>query len=83
MILRNPRPAHLGETVREAFELMYYLEAGLPDPDRRLRRRPGERAAHDRISAKNTAQQFARDVRPATQKDWPELLRLLDRKIFL
>ena len=31
-------------------------------------------------AAKHTAQQFQRESRPANEKDWPALLRMLDRK---
>jgi hypothetical protein len=31
-------------------------------------------------AAKNAAEQFERPGRPSTVKDWPALLRMLDRK---
>ena len=80
MILRNHGLLTLGETVREAFELMYYLDcacqiqidacAGGMENVLLM----SQRAAH------TTAQQFGRLDRPSTHKDWPALLRLLERK---
>ena len=80
MILRNHGLLTLGESVREAFELMYYLDcacqiqvdamAGGMDNVREI----GQRAGDD------AARQFERAGRPSTHKDWPALLRLLDRR---
>ncbi len=80
MILRNHGLLTLGETVREAFELMYYLDCACQI---QVDAMAGglENVLHMTDSAaKNTAQQFQRPQRPAEQKDWPALLRLLDRK---
>ncbi|HSE76977.1 MAG TPA: class II aldolase/adducin family protein [Alphaproteobacteria bacterium] len=78
MILRNHGLLTVGATIREAFELMYYLErscqaqidamAGgaelnVPPPD----------------VCERTARQFERPGRAAVERDWPALLRLLDR----
>jgi ribulose-5-phosphate 4-epimerase/fuculose-1-phosphate aldolase len=80
MILRNHGLLTLGVSVREAFELMYYLDcacqiqvdalAGGMDNVIQMSKQAGDAAA----------EQFARDDRPSTHKDWPALLRLLDRK---
>ena len=80
MILRNHGLLTLGESVREAFELMYYLDcacqiqidamAGGMDNVLQMSRRAGDTAA----------EQFERPDRPSSHKDWPALLRLLDRK---
>jgi ribulose-5-phosphate 4-epimerase/fuculose-1-phosphate aldolase len=80
MILRNHGLLTLGETVREAFELMYYLDcacqiqvdacAGGMENVLEMSRRAGDEAA----------KQFDRPDRPSTHKDWPALLRLLERK---
>ena len=78
LILRNHGLLTCGRTIREAFDLMYYLE----------------RACQGQVTAQATgaeliygapevaehvAKQFERPDRPAAQRDWPALLRLLDR----
>ena len=80
MILRNHGLLTLGESVREAFELMYYLDcacqiqvdacAGGLDNVLEMSTQAGDAAAN----------QFERTERPSVHKDWPALLRLLDRK---
>jgi ribulose-5-phosphate 4-epimerase/fuculose-1-phosphate aldolase len=80
MILRNHGLLTLGESVREAFELMYYLDcacqiqvdavAGGMDNVIQMSKQAGDSAA----------QQFDRPGRPSPHKDWPALLRLLERK---
>ena len=79
MILRNHGLLTLGESVREAFELMYYLDcacqiqvdavAGGMDNVIQMSQQAGDEAAR----------QFERPGRPSTHKDWPALLRLLER----
>jgi len=70
MILRNHGLLTLGETVREAFELMYYLDC----------------ACQIQIDAMagglhnvQLMSQAAADT-AAQQKDWPALLRMLERR---
>ena len=80
MILRNHGLLTLGETVREAFEYMYYLDcacqiqidacAGGMENVLQMSQRAGDTAS----------QQFNRPNRPSNHKDWPALLRLLDRR---
>jgi ribulose-5-phosphate 4-epimerase/fuculose-1-phosphate aldolase len=80
MILRNHGLLTLGESVREAFELMYYLDcacqiqvdacAGGMENVLEMSKDAGDAAAAC----------FERPNRPSTHKDWPALLRLLDRK---
>jgi ribulose-5-phosphate 4-epimerase/fuculose-1-phosphate aldolase len=80
MILRNHGLLTLGESVREAFELMYYLDcacqiqvdavAGGMDNVIQMSKSAGDAAS----------KQFNRANRPSQHKDWPALLRLLDRK---
>ncbi|MFY9315744.1 MAG: class II aldolase/adducin family protein [Burkholderiales bacterium] len=80
MILRNHGLLTLGESVREAFELMYYLDcacqiqvdacAGGLDNVIEMSKQAGNAAA----------KQFERPGRPSVHKDWPALLRLLDRR---
>ena len=80
MILRNHGLLTLGETVREAFELMYYLDSACQIQIDACAGGLDNVLLMTDAAARNTAQQFARDERPATHKDWPALLRLLDRK---
>jgi len=80
MILRNHGLLTLGDSVREAFELMYYLDcacqiqvdaiAGGMDNVIQMSKSAGDAAA----------KQFNRPNRPSVHKDWPALLRLLERK---
>jgi ribulose-5-phosphate 4-epimerase/fuculose-1-phosphate aldolase len=80
MILRNHGLLTLGETVREAFELMYYLDCACQIQIDACAGGMENVQLMTKAAARNTAQQFMRDDRPAEQKDWPALLRLLDRK---
>ncbi|MSQ74066.1 MAG: class II aldolase/adducin family protein [Betaproteobacteria bacterium] len=80
MILRNHGLLTLGASVREAFEVMYYLDcacqiqvdamAGGIDNVQQMSQQAGDAAAG----------QFERPDRPSAHKDWPALLRLLERK---
>ncbi|MEO8144676.1 MAG: class II aldolase/adducin family protein [Betaproteobacteria bacterium] len=80
MILRNHGLLTLGRSVREAFEVMYYLDcacqiqvdavAGGMDNVIQMSQKAGDLAA----------KQFNRPDRPSNHKDWPALLRLLERK---
>jgi len=80
MILRNHGLLTLGVTVREAFEAMYYLDcacqiqidacAGGMDNVLQMSQRAGDTAS----------KQFNRADRPSNHKDWPALLRLLERR---
>jgi ribulose-5-phosphate 4-epimerase/fuculose-1-phosphate aldolase len=80
MILRNHGLLALGETVREAFEIMYYLDAacqiqidacagGLHNVQ--IMSDAAAQKSYDRLSMAD---------HPREQRDWPALLRLLDRK---
>jgi ribulose-5-phosphate 4-epimerase/fuculose-1-phosphate aldolase len=80
MILRNHGLLALGDSVRQAFEVMYYLDcacqiqvdavAGGMDNVIQMSKSAGDTAA----------KQFNRSDRPSNHKDWPALLRLLERK---
>lgn len=80
MILRNHGLLTLGRSVREAFEVMYYLDcacqiqidavAGGMDNVVQMSKQAGDTAA----------KQFHRSDRPSSHKDWPALLRLLERR---
>jgi ribulose-5-phosphate 4-epimerase/fuculose-1-phosphate aldolase len=80
MILRNHGLLTLGESVREAFELMYYLDCACQIQIDALT------AGRERVlmmseeAAKTAGEQFNRPNRASAKKDWPALLRLLERK---
>ena len=80
MILRNHGLLTLGETVREAFELMYYLDCACQIQIDAMAGGLHNVQLMSKEAADNAAQQFGRESRPAQLKDWPALLRLLDRK---
>jgi ribulose-5-phosphate 4-epimerase/fuculose-1-phosphate aldolase len=80
MILRNHGLLTLGETVREAFELMYYLDCACQIQVDACAGGMENVLLMSQRAADNTAQQFSRLDRPSTHKDWPALLRLLERK---
>jgi ribulose-5-phosphate 4-epimerase/fuculose-1-phosphate aldolase len=80
MILRNHGLLALGDTVREAFEIMYYLDAacqiqvdacagGLHNVQ--LMSDEAAKKSYDRLSMTD---------HPRAHRDWPALLRLLDRR---
>ena len=80
MILRNHGLLTLGETVREAFEIMYYLDAacqiqvdacagGLHNVQ--MMSDDAAQKSYDRLSMTD---------HPRAPRDWPALLRLLDRR---
>ncbi len=80
MILRNHGLLTLGETVREAFELMYYLDCACQiQVDAVAGGMDNVQLMSDQ-AADNAAKQLERYGRPATHKDWPALLRLLERR---
>jgi ribulose-5-phosphate 4-epimerase/fuculose-1-phosphate aldolase len=80
MILRNHGLLTLGETVREAFELMYYLDCAC-----QIQIDAMAGGAHNVLempasAAATASEQFERPERPAAHKDWPALLRMLERR---
>ncbi|MGH8689035.1 MAG: class II aldolase/adducin family protein [Burkholderiales bacterium] len=80
MILRHHGLLALGETVREAFEVMYFLDCACQI---QIDAMAGglENVLHMPQSAADTAtEQFTRSDRPAAHRDWPALLRLLERR---
>jgi ribulose-5-phosphate 4-epimerase/fuculose-1-phosphate aldolase len=80
MILRNHGLLALGETVREAFEVMYYLDCACQI---QIDAMAGglDNVLQMSVSAADTAtEQFQRPDRSAVHKDWPALLRLLERR---
>ena len=80
MILRNHGLLALGETVREAFEVMYYLDCACQIQIDALAGGRVEVGLISEPAAKTAIEQFERPNRSSTHKDWPALLRLLERK---
>ena len=80
MILRNHGLLSLGATVGEAFQLMYYLDCACQIQIDAL---AGGRVELD-VIGQNTANkgylQFQRPGGSELEKEWPALLRMLDRK---
>ena len=80
MILRNHGLLALGETVREAFEVMYYLDCACRIQIDALAGGRVEVGLISEKAAKTAIEQFEHPNRSAIHKDWPALLRLLERK---
>jgi ribulose-5-phosphate 4-epimerase/fuculose-1-phosphate aldolase len=77
LILRNHGLLTGGREVREAFELMYFLEFACQIQVAALA--GGDAVECDDATAEKTASHFDKPNRSGTKKDWPALLRLLDR----
>ena len=79
MVLRNHGLLTCGATVREAWDLMYYLE-------RACQAQIAAMAGGAELNipppavAEKVARVFLRPSRPASQRDWPALLRMLERR---
>ncbi len=80
MILRNHGLLALGESVREAFEVMYYLDCACKIQIDELAGGLHNVQVMSDAAAQTSTQQFQRSNRPAAHKDWPALLRMLERK---
>ena len=80
MILRNHGLLTLGERVREAFELMYYLDCACQIQIDACSGGMENVLEMSKQAANMATKQFQREGRPANDKDWPALLRMLDRK---
>jgi ribulose-5-phosphate 4-epimerase/fuculose-1-phosphate aldolase len=80
MILRNHGLLTLGESVRDAFELMYYLDAACQIQIDACAGGMENVLEMSQQAADAAAKQFQRESRPAQQKDWPALLRMLERR---
>ena len=80
MILRNHGLLTLGERVREAFELMYYLDCACQIQIDACSGGMENVLEMSKQAANMATRQFQREGRPANDKDWPALLRMLDRK---
>jgi ribulose-5-phosphate 4-epimerase/fuculose-1-phosphate aldolase len=80
MILRNHGLLTLGDSVRQAFELMYYLDAACQIQIDACAGGMDNVLQMSKAAADMATKQFAREGRPANEKDWPALLRMLDRR---
>ncbi len=80
MILRNHGLLTLGETVREAFELMYYLDCACQIQVDAMAGGLANVQHMSQSAARTATEQFERVDRPSSHKDWPALLRLLERR---
>ena len=80
MILRNHGVLALGETVREAFEIMYYLDCACQIQVDSLAGGMHNVQLMSEEAAVSATKALHREGRPAQHKDWPALLRMLERK---
>ena len=80
MILRNHGLLALGRTVREAFEVMYYLDCACQIQVDACAGGLHNVQLMSEAAARTSTEQFNRSGRPAQHKDWPALLRMLDRR---
>src|SRR3954471_24571286 len=80
MILRNHGLLTLGDSVRQAFELMYYLDAACQIQIDACAGGMENVLQMSKAAADMATKQFQRESRPANEKDWPALLRMLDRR---
>jgi len=80
MILRNHGLLTLGATVREAFELMYYLDCACQIQIDAMAGGLENVQQMSQSAAATATEQFERPDRPSNHKDWPALLRLLERR---
>jgi len=80
MILRNHGLLALGATVREAFEIMYYLDAACQiQVDACAGGLHNVQLMSD-AAAKKSYERLSMSDHPREQRDWPALLRLLERR---
>jgi len=80
MILRNHGLLALGPTVREAFEVMYYLDTACQiQVDACAGGLHNVQLVSDE-AAKKSYDRLSMADHPREQRDWPALLRMLDRK---
>jgi ribulose-5-phosphate 4-epimerase/fuculose-1-phosphate aldolase len=80
MILRNHGLLTLGSDVHEAFELMYYLDCACQIQVDALAAGRVDVGLISEQTAQKGFQQFERPERPSLNREWPALLRLLERK---
>jgi ribulose-5-phosphate 4-epimerase/fuculose-1-phosphate aldolase len=80
MILRNHGLLTLGQTVAEAFELMYYLDCACQIQIDALAGGRVDAQLISEATAQKGFEQFQHPGGSELEKEWPALLRLLDRK---
>ena len=80
MILRNHGLLTLGKEVRDAFEMMYYLDTACQIQVDACAGGMENVLEMSKAAVKTSVDQFKREDRPALHKDWPALLRMLDRR---
>ena len=80
MILRNHGLLALGESVREAFEIMYYLDCACQIQVDAMAGGLENVVQMSQEAGDMAAKALERHGRPATQKDWPAMLRMLERR---
>ena len=80
MILRNHGLLALGDTVREAFEIMYFLDCACQIQVDACASGAENVLLMSDQAARTAAAELERPSRRSATKDWPALLRLLDRK---
>ncbi|HMA88187.1 MAG TPA: class II aldolase/adducin family protein [Burkholderiales bacterium] len=80
MVLRNHGLLALGETVREAFEVMYYLDCACQIQIDAMAGGMDNVLVMSERAARTADEQFHRSERPSGYKDWPALLRMLERR---
>ena len=80
MILRNHGLLTMGQTVHEAWEMMYYLDCACQIQVDAVAGGLENVISMSKHAGDTAAEQFERHNRPSTHRDWPALLRLLDRK---
>lgn len=78
LILRNHGLLVCGDTIRDAFDQMYYLERACQIQIAAQSSGAALIEASDAVAAR-VAAQFDRPGRPSKDKHWPPLLRMLDR----
>jgi ribulose-5-phosphate 4-epimerase/fuculose-1-phosphate aldolase len=80
MILRNHGLLALGHTVAEAFQLMYYLDCACQIQIDALAGGRIDAQLISETTAQKGFEQFQRPGGSELEREWPALLRLLDRK---
>jgi ribulose-5-phosphate 4-epimerase/fuculose-1-phosphate aldolase len=80
MMLRNHGVLALGETVREAFEIMYYLDCACQIQVDAVAGGLHNVQVMSQQAADSATKSLQRVGRPAQHKDWPALLRMLERR---
>ena len=79
MMLRNHGVLALGESVSEAFEIMYYLDCACQIQVDAMAGGPHNVQLMSQQAAKQSTEALDRPNRPAIRKAWPALLRRLER----